>query len=214
MWQKKIGPDGYARQGSHRVSRVVMRVFKNEEPTGKFVLHSCGPGRRACVNPAHLRLGSHEENMQDMVADNTSNRGERNNTTKLTNQEVLEIYRRVWAGETSAALAIEFGVSRCSIGNIKHGRAWAWLTGHTNGTKRAAIATKEVRRDSRIPHQPAQALPAATRTGSGTSKPASDPNPAHAATKVQAPRRPRRHPPRSGRSVRGAGPQAAPKKDG
>jgi hypothetical protein len=34
-------------------------------PTDKWVLHRCH--NKACVNPEHLYLGTHRENMQDMA---------------------------------------------------------------------------------------------------------------------------------------------------
>jgi len=34
--------------------------------SGAFVLHSCDT--RTCCNPGHLRLGTHQDNMDDMVS--------------------------------------------------------------------------------------------------------------------------------------------------
>lgn len=49
---------------------------------------------------------------------------------KLTAEQVLEIYRRAWAGENLRVLAEEFGVQRSHICLIKHGDSWAHITGH------------------------------------------------------------------------------------
>ena len=56
------------------------------------------------------------------------NRGRQNFKSKLTEVEVLAIYRT--KGATQDALAARHGVSQSTINHIKQGRTWAWLTGH------------------------------------------------------------------------------------
>lgn len=45
--------------------RVVWKILNGEIPAGMELLHSCDIG--FCVNPGHLRIGTHKENMADMV---------------------------------------------------------------------------------------------------------------------------------------------------
>ena len=58
---------------SHRVSCI---LFNGIIEDGKEVRHSCN--NPACCNPKHLIVGTHKENMEDMVRSGRSARGEKN----------------------------------------------------------------------------------------------------------------------------------------
>ena len=66
-WPKPKGKDGYGffRIGSkvfvaHRVS---WELFNGPIPEGRLILHKCD--NKWCVNPRHLYLGTHSDNMKD-----------------------------------------------------------------------------------------------------------------------------------------------------
>jgi len=96
-------------------------------PEGLCVCHAphsiCG--HKNCVNPQHLRVGTHTENMRDKIADGTSARGTKHHKNKLTEEQVREILRR--SDENQKRLGEEFGVSYKTIHGIIHRRIWAWL---------------------------------------------------------------------------------------
>jgi predicted XRE-type DNA-binding protein len=77
-----------------------------------------------CVNPDHLFLGSHQDNMRDMVVKKRSfvGRGEdKKGRAKLTNQQADQIRKMEISQSKIAAL---FGVSQTTIGRIKRGESY------------------------------------------------------------------------------------------
>lgn len=106
---------------AHRIS---YRLNVGEIPAGKQVLHSCDVG--ACVNPAHLFLGTQKDNMQDMLRKRRQNRannvkGEAHPLARLTEEEVRDIRA---SKEKDAVLAARYGMSRSHICAIQLGRYW------------------------------------------------------------------------------------------
>ena len=83
---------------------------------GGSVLHSCD--NPVCVNPEHLRLGTHGENMRDMVS-----RGRNKACRKLEEDEVARIREIGRIGTRHSpgnlnALASSYGVHRDTIRNV------------------------------------------------------------------------------------------------
>ena len=62
-WTGRIGDDGYGVYGDRHAHRVVWEHFNGPIPIGMEVLHKCDV--RQCVNPAHLYLGTPQDNGRD-----------------------------------------------------------------------------------------------------------------------------------------------------
>lgn len=113
--------------------RVVCEAVHGTSPEEKpQALHSCGNGRKGCVNPNHLRWGSASDNERDKVLHGTSNRGARHGMSKLTEENVHFIRKAMDArsyrdGSVVLELAEKFSVDQKNIREIGNRRAWHWL---------------------------------------------------------------------------------------
>lgn len=101
-----------------RANRVSYQFFNGNLDDKKMVLHKCN--NRLCVNPAHLVLGTHEDNMRDLARSGVK----KGQTSKLTPDQVKKIKTSRDAG---VELAKRYGVAPQTICNIKKGRNWSWL---------------------------------------------------------------------------------------
>jgi hypothetical protein len=123
-----------------KMHRLAWQEFYGQIPQGVCVLHKCD--NTHCINPRHLFLGSHGDNMRDAASkgrlkipvcppekkargDNSAMRkhpgllaGERNGRSKLTNKQREQIVARRAAGQTRESLAQAFGVSSSQIGRL------------------------------------------------------------------------------------------------
>jgi len=126
LWRGARIPKGYGTIGSLNsretvyAHRFAYEHFVGVIPDGMFVLHSCNTP--ACVNPAHLRLGTAKENSEDMVEAGRSARGEKASHARLTVADVLAIRAGT---RLYKEIAAEYGVSIGTVCDIKKRRTWA-----------------------------------------------------------------------------------------
>lgn len=92
-------------------------------PNCFHVLHRCD--NPACINPEHLFLGTHADNMADKSQKERQARGEGNGIAKLSEADVLAI--RQAGGVTQRALAREYGVNQAQIWRIQNRKQWKHL---------------------------------------------------------------------------------------
>lgn len=132
-WISRTNPSGtYGRlqmAGKQRLAHVVAWIITyGQIPPGKKVCHNCDQPK--CARPDHLFLGTHAENMRDMVRKgrNKPRFGLSNNLAKLTDAQVIEIKRALASGaKTTRELATENKVTFQSIWRIKKGLARAHI---------------------------------------------------------------------------------------
>ncbi len=120
---------------AHRFSYFLSRNITNTE---LYVLHSCD--NPACVNPNHLRLGTHIDNMNDrMIRERTPKgikngskthpervvKGEDSYRTNLKNEDVIKIKTLLIKDILSLVeIAKLFNTTPKVIGYIKSGHTW------------------------------------------------------------------------------------------
>lgn len=97
-------------------------------PPGMFVCHKCD--NPPCCNPAHLFLGTCAENNKDCAAKKRTARGTGHGSSKVTEDQVLEM-RRLWTqGVGITALHEIYGLHPESIRRIVESRRWKHLPNH------------------------------------------------------------------------------------
>lgn len=119
------------------LTRVIWTLL-HEDPAELWLLHHCDT--RACINPAHLYLGTNQDN----VNDRTRRGGQ---FSKLTESDVLTIRRS--PTRLGTELAREFGVSFQRISQIRRGDGWKHVvsSAETPATTLAALKAMEAAND-------------------------------------------------------------------
>lgn len=124
LWPFSINTTGYGAvvDDLGAPHQIVCAKFHGPSPTALHeVAHGCG--KRACINPAHLRWALHIENVSDTIVHGTRLRGENVTGAKLKEDEVVLI-RSLFRTQSNEDIATRFGVSAASISLIGNRKIW------------------------------------------------------------------------------------------
>lgn len=105
--------------------RLAWEAANGPIPKGMDICHRCDV--RACVNPAHLFLGTRADNMRDAAAKGriSTKRGSDCWRSKLTAEQVIEARRAHAAGEMGhKRLAKRFGISAGAMRQVIKRETW------------------------------------------------------------------------------------------
>lgn len=118
----QFNPTSTHLRAAHRVS---YEMFNGLIPEGRLVCHYCD--NRKCFNPAHLFLGSHRDNTNDMISkgrwgDKNMVKGEAHHNAVLTT-EVVAMIRT--SPLSARRLASTLGVNKSTVLRARRGDTWS-----------------------------------------------------------------------------------------
>lgn len=107
LWQGRRTWKGYGCIGSesNRAHRIYFQRFVGSIPSGMQVLHRCDV--KHCVNPKHLYLGTHADNMKD-----ASNRGQLHSPARRAALLENMVFARAKSAEVRRAAVVTNHLSK------------------------------------------------------------------------------------------------------
>jgi hypothetical protein len=109
----------------HNIHQLVIQNFGPPQPENTTVDHI--NRIRTDNRIQNLRWATQEEQIQNTVFADC--KGEKNPSSKLKEQDVIEILKHLEEGKSRIVVAQMFNVTKSSIGNIILGVTWSHLTG-------------------------------------------------------------------------------------
>ena len=137
LWTSSTSPFGHGMfthreqtPRTQRAHRVSWEFANGHIPVGLLVCHHCDIP--ACVNPAHLFLGTMKDNAQDASQKGRYAQQKDKSKYVLANRkkskltaETVALIKSQLRERNGAALARKYGVTKECISGIRRGKAWA-----------------------------------------------------------------------------------------
>lgn len=129
IWQGTISRTGYGQmrlrdEATLLAHRLSYEFHVGPIPAGMCVLHRCD--NRRCINPDHLFLGTKGDNNRDRSSKGRSYRqtGAAHYSSKLTDDDVLEMRELRRKGVSLSELSKRFGIVQSRVSTICNRKAW------------------------------------------------------------------------------------------
>lgn len=104
------------------VHRFLWMTFFGPLTYDQVCCHKCDV--RNCINPAHIFIGTRDENQKDMKAKGRAASGSKNGTAKLTEKDIPVIRKLYSDGIYQKDIAKKYGVTQTIISSIVLGKTW------------------------------------------------------------------------------------------
>lgn len=129
VWDGSLNkPGGYGRISymgkGWRTHRLAYLLLQGPIPEGMDLLHSCDNPR--CINPNHLRPGTHAENIKEAYTKGrkTTPQGPSHPRFSLTHEQALEV---VASTEPVPVIADKYGISKSAVYRLRNAVTWKSL---------------------------------------------------------------------------------------
>lgn len=112
----------------HTAHRLAYELLVGPIPDGLYLCHRCD--NRKCVNPAHLFIGTHQDNMRDMRSKGRSKHsfwgrdtasGSKNNRAKLSEPDVVAIRN---SAMTNREVADAYRLDMSTVHDLRARHTW------------------------------------------------------------------------------------------
>lgn len=156
-WTGSIGGNGYGQLGSfqetkthvcYKAHRLSYELHHGPIQAGMHVLHECD--NKVCCNPAHLHLGTHQDNMREAAERGRHLRGEQQPNAVLTEAQVLEARRLARAGTPLRVISKQIGAKTMTVSQCVSGRSWGHVPGALGKRTAAKVDDDDVREILRL----------------------------------------------------------------
>lgn len=148
-WNGYLFETGYGKVSIKRLHKNALKAHRvsymmhcGPIPKGMKICHKCD--NRKCVNPAHLFLGTQQDNVKDMIAKgrNANTKGSANGNSKLTESDIKEIVKLLSIKNNKEIGAI-YKVTHSTISLIRLGKRWSEVTGISYGDRQIYESLKK-----------------------------------------------------------------------
>lgn len=121
IWTARINEKGYGHfminsTSPAKAHRISYQIHFGPIPDGMLVLHKCD--NKACVNPSHLYLGTHHDNMNDIACGNKrrSLHGKPISEQKIAEMRLMHLLAGAQPEEIAKVYCVSLDVAKRAIG--------------------------------------------------------------------------------------------------